>query len=380
MLNLNEATRRRILCVDDEAAVLAGLRRNLGLHFDVHTAGSARDAIGILEQSPAFATVVSDMRMPEVDGVTFLREVSDRWPDTSRILLTGQADIASAIAAVNEGRVFRFLTKPCASDMLERAVHDAVRHHDLLEAERVLLDQTLRGTIGVMVEAIGLLLPKAAQPLFRTRRLAQRLCQDLGVSQIWDIDIACVLSYVATLTLPGDVFEQLALGKSHELDVRTSASRCNVVAQRLAVRIPRLEPVRDLLRKAGSIARGQEIPHSESSVWILRVCIDYGQCLTAGLSPELAFAQLAAREGHWPPALAKVVNRMLHALRAGVKRAVSFSDLVPGMIFVEPVTTDGKLLLVPQDTEVTEPLIEQLHNFAIHGRLVEPLWVREGEQ
>lgn len=380
MLNAEEASRRRILCVDDEAAVLAGLRRNLGLHFDVETAESARAALSVLERSPPFATVVSDMRMPEVDGVTFLREVSDRWPDTSRILLTGQADLASAIAAVNEGRVFRFLTKPCPSELLERAVHDAIRHHDLIEAERVLLDQTLRGTIGVMVEAIGLLLPQAAQPLFRMRRLAQRLCQELRMPTVWDIDIACVLSYVATLTLPVDLFEQLALGKSQELDVRSAASRCNVIAQRLAVRIPRLEPVRDLLRKAGSIARGQDISHDEASVWILRACIDYGQCLTAGLSPELAFSQLLSSPHAWPTELARSVGRLLQAVRAGEKRAITYSDLVPGMIFVEPVTTDAKLMLVPKETEVTEPLIEQLRNFAIVGRLSEPLWVREGEQ
>ncbi len=380
MLNLDEPNLPRVLCVDDEAAVLAGLRRNLGLHFDVHTADSARQALGILEQSPTFAAVVSDMRMPEIDGVTFLRQVNDRWPDTSRLLLTGQADIASAIAAVNEGRVFRFLTKPCPSELLERAVKDAVRHHELLEAERVLLDQTLRGTIGVMVEAIGLLLPQAAQPLFRMRRLAQRLCYELRISKVWDIDIACVLSYVATLTLPNDVFQQLALGNAQDVEVRSEASRCNAVAQRLAVRIPRLEPVRDLLRRAGSISRGQEISHDQASVWILRVCIDYGQCLTTGLGPELAFGQILARSEHWPPELVRAVTRLLQALRSGVKRAVMFEELVPGMIFAEPVTTEAKLLLVPNETEVTEPLIEQLRNFAVLGRLNEPLWVREGEQ
>lgn len=380
MLNLEEPGRRRILCVDDEAAVLSGLQRNLGLHFDVHTATSARQALELLESAPPFTTVVSDMRMPEMDGVTFLRAVSDRWPDTSRILLTGQADLASAINAVNEGRVFRFLTKPCPSELLERAVSDGVRQHDLLEAERVLLDQTLRGTIGVMVEAIGLLLPQASQPLFRTRRLVQRLCNELRVAQVWDVDIACVLSYVSTLTLPGDLFAQVALGTSNEADVRAEASRCNVVAQRLAARIPRLEPVRDLLRKAGSIARGQAIPHSERSVWILRMCIDYGRCLTTGLTPELALAHLVEHQHHWPEELEKAAADMLRALRAGLRRSVTFYELLPGMIFIEPVVTEANMLLVPQETEVTESLIEQLRNFAVHGRLTEPLWVREGEQ
>jgi ActR/RegA family two-component response regulator len=367
--------------VDDEAAVLAGLQRNLGLHFDVFVAESAAAALTMLENATEpFSTVLSDMRMPETDGVTFLREVSERWPDTSRILLTGQADIPSAIAAVNEGRVFRFLTKPCPSELLVRAVSDAVRQYDLLEAERVLLDQTLRGTIDVMVEAIGLLLPQAAQPLVRMRRLARRLCKELQVEQVWDIDIACVLSYVATLTLPHDVLTQLASGKYHEIDVRSAASRCNVVAQRLAVRIPRLEPVRDLLRKAGAIARGQAVPHHDAPVWILRLCIDYGKCLTAGLAPDAAFMRLLGRAEPWPPALQSMLSRLLSALRADVRKSVTFYELVPGMTFVEPVYTDGQILLVPQDTEVTEPLIEQLRNFVVVGRLVEPMWVREGEQ
>lgn len=380
MSNISAPDRRRVLCVDDEAAVLAGLQRNLGLHFDVEVAESAAEARSMLETSLPFATVLSDMRMPEVDGVTFLREVSERWPDTSRILLTGQADIPSAIAAVNEGRVFRFLTKPCPSELLVRAVSDGVRQFDLLESERVLLDQTLRGTIDVMVEAISLLLPHAAQPVFRMRRLAQRLCKALHIDQVWDIDVACVLSFVATLTLPQDVLAQLATGNYHEIDVRSASSRCNVVAQRFAVRIPRLEPVRDLLRRAGAIARGQAIPHEDKAVWVLRVCIDYGKCLTAGLNPDAALTRLLNNGAQRPAALQTVLAHFLQGMRAGAKKSVTFYELTPGMTFVEPVFSDGHMLLVPQDTEVTEPLIEQLRNFVTVGRLEEPLWVREGEQ
>lgn len=379
MLSPNQSEKRRVLCVDDEAAVLVGLQRNLGLHFDVHTAESAQQAREILEASPPFATVVSDMRMPVVDGVTFLREVGERWPETIRILLTGQADIPSAVSAVNEGGVFRFLTKPCPSDLLVQAVSEGVRQHDLIEAERVLLDQTLRGTIDVMTEAISLLVPRSAQPLFRMRRLAQRLSRDLHVTQVWNIDIACVLSYVATLTLPPELLLQLALGNYGEIEARSASSRANVLAQRLAARIPRLEPVRDLLRKAGSINRGQLVPHDEGSVWILRVCMNYGKCLTADLTPEAAYVSILSRSDAWPSAVQALVTRYLHVLRTGTKRSVTFYELVPGMTLVEPVYTDGRILLVPTDTEVTEPLIEQLRNFVTSGRLEEPMWIREGE-
>ena len=120
------APRARVLCVDDEPNVLAALSRTLQPFHDVVTATGAAAAIARLERGEAFHVVVSDLKMPEMDGVAFFGRVRQLSPDSVRVLLTGNADLSGAIAAVNEGQVFRFLVKPCASDALLRALAAAV--------------------------------------------------------------------------------------------------------------------------------------------------------------------------------------------------------------------------------------------------------------
>ena len=136
-----------VLCVDDEKAVLDGLSLHLRRRYQVLTALSGAEALTVLAREPSVAVVISDMRMPGMDGATFLTRARDAAPDTVRLLLTGQAHIDSAIAAINEGRIFRFLTKPCPPATMMAAVDAANEQHRLVTSERVLLQDTLRGAI-----------------------------------------------------------------------------------------------------------------------------------------------------------------------------------------------------------------------------------------
>ena len=118
-----------ILCVDDEPQILHGLRLNLRRHFRVLTAVSGVEALALLESGAAPEVVLSDMTMPVMDGPALLKEISQRFPQVTRLLLTGETSHAVATAAVSTGQVFRFLTKPCAPDELRAAVDEAVKHH-----------------------------------------------------------------------------------------------------------------------------------------------------------------------------------------------------------------------------------------------------------
>src|SRR5580704_4186971 len=102
----------RILCVDDEPNVLLAFRRQLR-QFDIETAVGPEAGLNALQTAGPFAVVVSDLRMPVMDGVQFLARVKQQSPSSIRIMLTGQADLTSASMAVNEGSIFRFLLKPC---------------------------------------------------------------------------------------------------------------------------------------------------------------------------------------------------------------------------------------------------------------------------
>lgn len=133
----------RILCVDDEPNVLAGLRRTLRRTCDVTIALGAAAAIEVISTGGPFAVIVSDLSMPEMDGIEFLRWVSEHAPNTAGILLTGNANLSAAIAAVNAGFIFRFLTKPCPSPELLDAIAAGCKRYAAKHAERILLSQAV---------------------------------------------------------------------------------------------------------------------------------------------------------------------------------------------------------------------------------------------
>src|ERR1700742_733184 len=128
----------RVLFVDDEPRLLEGIQRALHKQVDLQTAASGAEGLLKLRDAGPFALVVSDMRMPGMSGVQFLAKVRTQAPDAVRMILTGQADLDATIAAVNEGHIFRFLTKPINPEKLLLAVNDGLRQHPLQTAERVL--------------------------------------------------------------------------------------------------------------------------------------------------------------------------------------------------------------------------------------------------
>ncbi|MGO9377013.1 MAG: response regulator [Dissulfurispiraceae bacterium] len=123
----------KLLCVDDEPNVINSVRRLfLDSGYTILTASSAQDGLGILEDGD-IQIVISDYRMPNMNGVEFLREVRTRWPDTVRIVLSGYADTASIVSAINEGEVYRFIPKPWNDDELKVTVANSVERYNLLK-------------------------------------------------------------------------------------------------------------------------------------------------------------------------------------------------------------------------------------------------------
>lgn len=129
---------KRVLFVDDEINILHGYRRNLRNYFDVSVASNGREALDIIKSEESFAAVISDYRMPEMDGIEFLHAVREISPDTVRIILTGYADLQIAIDAINEGNIYRFLTKPIPNDKLIISLNDAIEQYRLVTTEKEL--------------------------------------------------------------------------------------------------------------------------------------------------------------------------------------------------------------------------------------------------
>jgi response regulator RpfG family c-di-GMP phosphodiesterase len=241
------ASRPRVLCVDDEPNVLDGLTLHLRRVYDVVTAAGGAAALDLIRAQGAPAVVVSDMRMPGMDGNALLGAVRRIAPDTVRLLLTGRADLDSAIAAINDGQVFRFLTKPCAPPELLAAVGAAADQHRLITAERVLLEQTLHGSIAALVDVLSLTSPVSFGRATRIRQLAGDLADRLGMPDRWQIEVAAMLSQLGCVTLPRDVAEKVYHGRFLTPDEQAMVAGLPAVTERLLAHIPRLEDVRAIL-------------------------------------------------------------------------------------------------------------------------------------
>ncbi|HKI31999.1 MAG TPA: response regulator [Gemmataceae bacterium] len=135
---MSSSERPAILVVDDEGEILYSLRGLLRKEYDFHAAQSGYEGLQVVDRTPVHV-VVADQRMPEMTGVDFLAQVRARYPDVTRLLLTGYADLPAVIDAINEGHVFRYITKPWDQDALRLVLREACEEHDQVAERRRLL-------------------------------------------------------------------------------------------------------------------------------------------------------------------------------------------------------------------------------------------------
>jgi response regulator RpfG family c-di-GMP phosphodiesterase len=374
-----------ILLVDDEVAILDGLRRQLRKRFTVHTALSGAAALELLETEPV-NVVVSDMRMPEMDGATFLSQVRVQHPDVVRILLTGQADTQSAIAAVNEGSIYRFLTKPCPPDVIVDELASAVELNRLVTAEKELLASTLRRTVDALAATLSLAQPVAFARALRVTATVTELAEVLGIDEPWEVHITAQLALLGGVALPAEVHAKLDAGRPLNEEERAMVDRVPELSRELVAAIPRLEGVAEAIGwqnarfdGAGSrigVPSGAELPLAAR---ILKVALDFERGMSQQRSVQRTIATLRSDPGaHDPAVLDALAQAHDGAGPALVPHDVSIEDLAPGMVVFDDLLTDTGLLLVGRGMEVTAALVERLENFAAQGRISSTVRVTGG--
>jgi CheY-like chemotaxis protein len=357
-----DKSRPQILCVDDEPNVLEGLSMHLRRGHEVFTATSGRDALELLRDKPSIAVVISDMRMPNMDGAAFLARARELAPHSVRILLTGQTELDAAINAVNEGQIFRFLTKPCPPPTLLRAVEAALEQHRLLGAERVLLEQTLQGAIKALTDVLALVDPASFGRASRIKRLVTELCVAVGLEERWPVEVAATLSQLGNITLPAETAEKLVQGAALDASEQQMVARLPAVTEKLLGNIPRMEPVRELLAALGR-SPALEQGSSRRAAGILRLALAYDRLEASGMPTQQILAELGARSSSYDASLFDALSRLRDrpsAPRAG--RPVAVARLQVGMVFAEDVRSTTGILLAARGFEVTHGFIERVRN------------------
>src|SRR5581483_10002591 len=248
----------KILCVDDEPKILEAFERQLRKQFDLQTAAGPEKGLQAIAENGPFAVVVSDLRMPGMNGIEFLSRVRQTAPDAVRIMLTGDADLSAAVMAVNEGNIFQFLTKPCPADMLARSFQAALKQNQLITAERELLEQTLQGSIGVLIEILSLVNPTAFSRTHRIRRYVRHLAEQLKLADRWQYELAGTLSQIGCVVVPPEVMDKCHLRGSLTLHEQEILSSQGSVARNLLAKIPRLGKVAQMVAEQTSPWNGAD--------------------------------------------------------------------------------------------------------------------------
>jgi len=371
----------KVLCVDDEPRVLEGLALHLHRSYDVSTATSGRDGLAVLEKQGPFAVVMADMRMPGMDGAAFLSQSRVIAPDATRMLLTGDVDVKAAIDAVNQGQIFRFLTKPCPPEVLRQAFEAAVEQHRLVTAERVLLEETLHGSIQALVDVLALTNPAAFGRATRLKELVAAMADKLGLEHRWQFAVAAMLSQIGSIVLPAETAERHYYGRPLSPEEQLMVSRSRAVVEQLLGKIPRLEVVRGILSTYFLPFRPTP-PNADATrravdqgANLLRVAFDFDSLEMQGQAATLALDTLRGRLDRYDPRALEVLGALKtgEAVQVAI-RELPMSAVREGMVFAEDVKTGDGVLLAARGYVVTAGFVERARNFRA-GYVREPIRV-----
>jgi response regulator RpfG family c-di-GMP phosphodiesterase len=372
---VNATVKPRVLCIDDEPNVLAGLALNLRREFDVVTATSGAEGLAMLANDADIAVIVSDMRMPVMNGATVLARALERRPEVTRLLLTGHADVNSAIAAVNDGQAYRFLTKPCPKEQLISELRRAVEHHRLVTAERVLLEQTLHGAVAALIDILSMTNPVTFGRASRIKTRAAALASALALEDGWQLEVAAMLQQIGLVSLPHETVEKLLDGRVLSEDEHRMLARMPAVTEQLLGHIPRLESVREIL--SASTRPPRPVPPDRETIeragQILRVATDLDTLEMRGTRGAAAVEALRGRAGAYDEVVLDAVARMFGDTSPRIEvREIPIAKLRPGMVLAEDVKMTGGSLLVARGYQITWAFLARIKNFpdgAIRGPL-----------
>jgi response regulator RpfG family c-di-GMP phosphodiesterase len=357
-----------ILCVDDEPEVLEGLKLHLKRHFVVHLAGGGAEGLEVLRDNRQIAVILSDMRMPGMDGAKFLHSARAMAPDSVRMLLTGYSDMQSAIAAINEGQIFRFISKPCPPDHLLSAFRAAIAQHELIVAEHVLLQQTLLGCVESLARVLSVTKPAAFGRALRLRAKVRTVVDHLGLRNQWQIEAAAVLSQLGAVTLPEETLIKLNEGDELDGAERRELAASIETSVQMLENIPRLEPVLEILKYLALDARGQ-LPLGSTTgppgALLLKLVLDWDRMEAQGCTHAEVIAGLARSEGTYGAELLVSLKDMPAA--AGAQDAphpTPVRSLLPGMILAEDLVRKNGVVILPRGFEIDRSLLDHVLAYA----------------
>ncbi|MBU1001949.1 MAG: response regulator [Proteobacteria bacterium] len=335
---------RKILFVDDDERILTSFERTLGKDYEVSIATGGEQGLEVLDSKGPFAAVVSDLKMPGMNGIDFLIEVHQRHPQTVRIMLTGFAELNTAIAAINKGEIFRFLTKPVENETLINVLESAIGQYSLVLAEKELTEKTLRGSVKMLCEILALLRPEVFGRTSRIIPYVRQLSKAMNDEDPWITETAALLSSIGYITVPDRILARI--NKDRELSFEEFNIFCGHVdvARKLIENIPRLEKVAKIIAYQEKRFDGLGYPNDDVcevliplGSRILRVVLDFDRLKSNSNSEAEAYTKLQKIQGVHDPKIVTLLGKLLGSAAKYRLRKVAVEKLEEGMLLGEDV-------------------------------------------
>jgi response regulator RpfG family c-di-GMP phosphodiesterase len=381
---------KKILFVDDDANILAAYERQLRKQFQIDTALGSREGIAAVESNQQYAVVVADMNMPEMNGVELLTRLRQKVPDTVRVMLTGNADQGTAIEAVNEGNIFRFLTKPCPPEKLAMVLDAALRQHELIVAEKELLERTLNGAIKVLNEILSMVDPQAFGRVDSLRESVHALARTLSIENVWEVEAAAMLAHIGSVTLPPQVLLKARASLALSPAEQDAVQRVPEITRNLLMSIPRLEEVARITYYQQKHFDGSGFPPGHVSgediplgARLIKVLLDLAELESKGVSRIVSLEQLRDRNGWYDPKILDAAytcfapQAKVSGSRAKPSIAIALRDLRPCDILVSDVESKDGTPLFCSGHIFTQASIERLFNLARLDGIKEPIYIQK---
>lgn len=362
---------RRVLFVDDDTKLLAGVTRRFESRMDVFTASSGPAALELIGETD-FAVVVSDMRMPVMDGLEFIQKAKELASDTVFMMLTGNQDLTTASNAVNEGQVFRFLTKPCPSSVLGRAIESAFKQYELVAGQHELMNNTFCGSIKVLTDVLELTHPELISRFENVLKILERLLEALHLQNHWEYKLAVRLSSI------GKIVTHSHWEEEPEANGILDQAQADI-AKRLISHIPRLECVAEMVAQYPGAEGILVDPETDDEALIrtgaclIRTTIAFEHFLSKGLSQEKAIREIVLCmpkiDESLKAALKELDLSFLDAQLELIEQEIAPTELAENMVLADHVTLENGSLLLSSGTRLTRVLVEKLKHTALTNQL-----------
>jgi hypothetical protein len=330
------------------------------------------------------------------------------------MMLTGNADQQTAVDAINEGHIFRFLTKPCSSEQMTKVLEAGLAQYRLVTAEKEVLEKTLIGSVSILIEVLSMTHPMEFGRVKKLLDYVREVARAVNYHNAWELEIAALLSPIGHLTIPPDIMLKVQ-GNCVLTDLEKEIiARVPETSYELLIKIPRLGNVAQIIRYSTKLFNGAGIPKDAVSgekiplgSRILKILCDLMDVEAQNIPRSVALRLLSNRSGwyddqllnviiaHYMPPLSVVTpgarvapERTLRMLKPETLQAlaeastgepysvaISFEELLIGDVLVSDIRTSDGQLLLSEGNEITEAALERLKYYAQIKGIQEPIHV-----